>query len=258
MSKKIKVFLAVGIAAVFVAAILIIYFVVTRSTRAQSVSVASYDKVAYFTLDTSDDNIISVEKRSVNDIEQVIVKYTDEEKFIQQIKNDPCYEKTFEFANAGGATKTQLLMLSEKYYYIVDVHADNENCAIIKSLFASISVPHIYPIFNSSVYVDFGVSDGVPYGGTQTFTIEEFNANGSMLMNENAFKTYDDLKSYYAKIDPGLYIADDAAQSVGLKVYSLTMLDNGTHYYEGYPVTIQFTEENKVMISYDLNILLAG
>lgn len=258
MSKKIKVLLSVSIVAVIVATILVIYFVVTHPSNAQSVKIASYDKVAYFTLDTSDDNFTNVEKSTVNDIEQVIVEYKDEKKFIQQIKQNSCYEKTFAFANASGATRTQFLMLSEKYYFIVDLHSDNENSATIKSLFASVSVPDIYPFFNSSIYVDFSIVDGVKNGGTQVFTIDELNANGLMTMEENAYKTYDDLKAYYAKIDSSLYIANDVEKSVSLKVYAVVALENGTHYYDGYPVTVQFTEDDKVIVSLNLDILLAG
>lgn len=257
-TKTFKTLLAVGLAAVIVAAILIACFILTRPACSTVVSVSSYDGEATFTLDTSDDNFVEVEKYTVNGIESLTVTYRDEEKLIETFQSDARYRREFLYQRSDGSTETQLLMLTDRHYFMIDVNYGEGKSAQIMSLHANMNMMDYYPMFNRSLLVEFeGVGDEV-YGGSETYTVDEFNAYYTNKMIDNAYTTYEELKTYYAEIDPELYKAVDDEQTIRVKMYSSRTLQNGTHYYDDYPVSIQFTEDGNVVVSLDYNLILNG
>lgn len=254
-TKKFKTLLAVGLAAVIVAAILIACFILTRPACSTVVSVSSYDGEATFTLDTSDDNFVEVKKHAVNGIESLTVTYRDEEKLIETFQSDARYRREFLYERSDGSTERRLLMLTDRHYFVIDINYGEGKSAQIMSLHAGISVIEYYPLFNPSIYVNFGGVGDEVYGGSETYTVDEFNAYYTNKMIDNAYTTYEELKTYYAEIDPDLYTTNDDEQTISVKIYSRFTHQNGTHYCDGYPVSIQFTEDGNVVVSLDLDLI---
>lgn len=256
-NKTVTIF-SIGITAFMIAVILVIYFTVVRHDASDSVTVSSYDGVVSFTLETSDENITDATVNKSNGFERAVLKYKDETSFIKMLKADPRYQRTFEYVGENGETGLKLLLLSERYYFTADIGWNGEKCAMIQSLFASVSMADVYPIFNSEIYVPFESIEGKPQGGVATFTVEEFNAESKRKkMKENAYTTYEELKAFYLKTDSALYRLNDEEQTIGVKIYSSQILNNGKHYYDGFPVSVRFWED-KIIVSYNLDIIFQG
>lgn len=258
MSKNAKIIMLVVIAVLVVTAILLYIFLGSKTSSVpKSVYVKSYDGKGKLTIDTSSENIISANTDFTTAIVTASVQFKDRAQFIKQLEDMSLYIDTFEYHKADGQTITQILFNKDGYYYIAQMQS-NSDIATFKSLFANISQPDMYPIFNSSIYVDFRIVDGKIEGGSKTFTIDQLNSYNDIPMVQNAFTNYEDVKKFYSRIDSNLYIADDSTQTIKIKVYSTTNLNNGTHYFDGYPVTITFTQENTVVISLDVEVIVAG
>lgn len=257
MKSRTKTILTLGCITGVVSTIIATYFCVVLLSKPKSISIASYDGVASFELDTTDDNITSVEKYYVYDIERARIYCKDEEKFFDDIKNDSRYVRTFEYVSESGNPQYKMhLMLSDQYYFYVE-QEENFECARIYGVYQFDSPYEIYPFFNDALYIDIYWEGDTLCGGTEVFTVDKFNSEYHNHMVENAYETYEDLKEYYLHINPELYEIDDESKEIRLKVYSMTEVDyqTGSHYYEGYPVSIRFLDDGNIRMSYDLELL---
>lgn len=240
----------------FVAAIFISYFIITKQSEKKEITISSYDGNAMFRLNILNDNITETKVETINGVQHAIINYKEESVFIEYMKTNSCYVRTFEFTDDNSDIIKKLLFLSDQYYFIVDI-ISGQRYAEITSLYANVSVPNMYPIFNNSINIPFDIVDGHAFGGEIELSIDEFNSYGAMKMCENAYNSYENLKEYYSNINSELYLLNDDEKTVSIKLYSKLKLNNGQHYYDGYPISIKFTDIETVLICVDLDILLA-
>ena len=150
---------------IFIAAVIATYFIITKRAEIKEIVLSSYDGRATFTLSTENDNITEVEIREIDFVQTAKICYKDENVFVEYIKSNPCYIRTFEFIDDKGNIKTKrMLLLSQKYYYTVDIVSE-ENYAEIASLCAHDSPVEMYPFFNDDMYIPNETIDDHVYGG---------------------------------------------------------------------------------------------
>ena len=245
---------------IFIAAVIATYFIITKRAEIKEIVLSSYDGRATFTLSTENDNITKAEVKEENYVKFIPtakIYYKDENVFVEYIKSNPCYIRTFEFIDdKGNIKKRRMLLLSEKYYYTVDI-VSGKNYAEIASLCAHLSVPEMYPFFNDDIYIPYGRDGDQVYGGEKEMTIDEFNSGFIGKMRENAYNSYEDLKEYYSHIDNELYKLNDEKKTISLKLYCIYKLKNGQNYFDGYPISIKFTDNGTVIMAIDFDILFA-
>ena len=235
---------------IFIAAVIATYFIITKRAEIKEIVLSSYDGRATFTLSTENDNITKAEVKEENYVKFIPtakIYYKDENVFVEYIKSNPCYIRTFEFIDDKGNIKTKrMLLLSQKYYYTVDIVSE-ENYAEIASLCAHDSPVEMYPFFNDDMYIPNETIDDHVYGGEEEMTIDEFNSCYKGKMRENAYNSYEDLKEYYSHIDSELYKLNDEEKTISLKLYSALKIKQ--KYYDDYPILIKFTDNGTVIMS---------
>ena len=235
----------------FIAAVIATYFIITKRSEIKEIVLSSYDGRATFTLSTENDNITKAEVKEENYVKFIPtakICYKDENVFIEYIKSNPCYIRTFEFVDRkdNNLITKRMLLLSEKYYYTIDI-VSGENYAEIASLCADIDPTRLYPFFNDDIYIRYGRDGDHVYGGEEEMTIDEFNSCYKGKMRENAYKSYEDLKEYYSHIDSELYKLNDEEKTISLKLYSALKIKQ--KYYDDYPILIKFTDNGTVIMS---------
>lgn len=253
MKAKTKTLISVLCAVSLVGIIFGVYFSVTYSRKSKTITATSYDGLAKFVLDTTDENIKSFGNSYEYEIEHINLTLNDEKKFFDDMKKDSRYVRTFEYGNDASKVRIiQLLMLYEQHYFVIEKYSTME-FVFIKSLYSSFNPYIIFPTFNNDIFIN--ITDD---SSKKVYTIDELNSQMNSPMIEKAYTCYEDVKEFYSKIDPDLYLFNDEGKEIKLKVYSQYDAGNlveGTNYYEGYPLSIKFLDDGNVEIAYDLSLI---